>query len=52
VIRAIVIEKFGGPDCLVYKDLPEPEPLVVMSSKSRRLTSTPAEMHKRRGEWG
>src|SRR5262245_1537558 len=27
MMRAIVIEKFGGPDCLVYKDLPEPEPL-------------------------
>jgi hypothetical protein len=27
VMRAIVIEKFGGPDSLVYKDLPEPEPL-------------------------
>jgi hypothetical protein len=26
-MRAIVIERFGGPDCLVYTDLPEPEPL-------------------------
>src|SRR5262245_57426753 len=26
VMRAIVLEKFGGLDSLVYRDLPEPEP--------------------------
>jgi NADPH:quinone reductase-like Zn-dependent oxidoreductase len=27
VVRAIVIEKFGGPDALVYTELPEPGPV-------------------------
>jgi NADPH2:quinone reductase len=51
-MRAIVIEKFGGPDCLVYKDLPEPEPLagqVVIEVKAFGLNH--AELHMRRGEW-
>ena len=26
-MRAIVLEKFGGPDSLVYTDMPEPEPM-------------------------
>jgi len=25
-MRALVLEKFGGLDSLVYKDIPEPEP--------------------------
>ena len=25
-MHAIVIEKFGGPDSLLYTELPEPEP--------------------------
>jgi hypothetical protein len=25
-MRAIVLEKFGGPDSLVTKEIPEPEP--------------------------
>jgi hypothetical protein len=25
-MRAIVLEKFGGLDSLVYKDIPDPEP--------------------------
>jgi hypothetical protein len=29
-MRAIVIERFGGPDSLVYRELPEPEPLAVL----------------------
>src|SRR5262249_27324231 len=52
VMRAIVIEKFGGPDCLVYQDLPEPEPMaghVVIEVKAFGLNH--AEMHMRRGEW-
>lgn len=51
-MRAMVIERFGGPDCLVYKDLPEPEPLagqVVIEVKAFGLNH--AEMHMRRGEW-
>jgi NADPH:quinone reductase-like Zn-dependent oxidoreductase len=51
-MRAIVIEKFGGPDSLVYKELPEPEPLaghVVIEVKAFGINH--AEMHMRRGEW-
>ena len=51
-MRAIVIERFGGPECLVYRDLPEPEPLagqVVIEVKAFGLNH--AEMHMRRGEW-
>ncbi|MFG2039456.1 zinc-binding alcohol dehydrogenase family protein [Dactylosporangium sp. NPDC048998] len=51
-MRAIVIEKFGGPDCLMYKDLPEPEPMpgqVVIEIKAFGINH--AEMHMRRGEW-
>ena len=51
-MRAIVIEKFGGPDCLVYTELPEPKPEpghVVIEIKAFGLNH--AEMHMRRGEW-
>jgi NADPH:quinone reductase-like Zn-dependent oxidoreductase len=51
-MRAIVIEKFGGPDSLVYKDIPEPEGKaghVVIQIKAFGLNH--AEMHMRRGEW-
>src|SRR4029453_9820972 len=51
-MRAIVIEKFGGPDSLVYKELPEPEPkvgYVVIEIKAFGINH--AEMHMRRGEW-
>ncbi|WP_203974547.1 zinc-binding alcohol dehydrogenase family protein [Planotetraspora silvatica] len=51
-MRAIVIERFGGPDCLVYAELPEPEPMsgqVVIEVKAFGLNH--AEMHMRRGEW-
>ena len=51
-MRAIVIEKFGGPECLVYKELPEPEPIaghVVIKEKAFGINH--AEMHMRRGEW-
>src|SRR5246500_4380421 len=51
-MRAIVLEKFGGPDSLVYKDIPEPEPMaghVVIQIKAFGLNH--AEMHMRRGEW-
>jgi len=51
-MRAIVLEKFGGLDSLVYKDLPDPEPRaghVVIEIKAFGLNH--AEMHMRRGEW-
>jgi NADPH2:quinone reductase len=51
-MRAIVLEKFGGPDSLVYRDIPEPEPKaghVVIQIKAFGLNH--AEMHMRRGEW-
>ena len=52
VMRAIVLEKFGGLDSLVYKDIPEPEPKaghVVIQIKAFGINH--AEMHMRRGEW-
>jgi len=51
-MRAIVLEKFGGLDSLVYKDIPEPEPApghVVIQIKAFGLNH--AELHMRRGEW-
>src|SRR5262249_27547169 len=51
-MRAIVLEKFGGLDSLVYKDIPEPEPKtgrVVIQIKAFGINH--AEMHVRRGEW-
>jgi NADPH:quinone reductase len=51
-MRAIVLEKFGGVDSLVYQDIPEPEPKpghVVIQVKAFGLNH--AEMHMRRGEW-
>src|ERR1700739_4965200 len=51
-MRAIVSEKLGGPDSLVYTELPEPEPKaghVVIEIKAFGVNH--AEMHMRRGEW-
>jgi NADPH:quinone reductase len=51
-MRAIVLEKFGGLDSLVYKEIPEPEPKaghVVIEIKALGINH--AEMHMRRGEW-
>ena len=51
-MRAIVLEKFGGLDSLVYKDIPEPEPKaghVIIEIKAFGINH--AEMHMRRGEW-
>jgi NADPH:quinone reductase len=51
-VRAVVLEKFGGLDSLVYKDIPEPEPKpghVVIQIKAFGINH--AEMHMRRGEW-
>jgi NADPH:quinone reductase len=51
-MRAIVIDHFGGLDALVYRELPDPEPLaghVVIEVKAFGINH--AEMHMRRGEW-
>src|SRR4051794_10698228 len=51
-MRAIVIDRFGGPDGLVYRELSEPEPMaghVVIEVKAFGVNH--AEMHMRRGEW-
>jgi NADPH:quinone reductase-like Zn-dependent oxidoreductase len=51
-MRAIVLEKFGGLDSLVYKEIPKPEPMaghVVIQIKAFGINH--AEMHMRRGEW-
>jgi D-arabinose 1-dehydrogenase-like Zn-dependent alcohol dehydrogenase len=51
-MRAIVLDKFGGLDSLVIKEIPEPEPkagYVVIEVKAFGINH--AETHKRRGEW-
>lgn len=51
-MQAIVLEKFGGLDSLVYKDIPKPEPeagYVVIRIKAFGINH--AETHMRRGEW-
>src|ERR1700732_2442940 len=51
-MRAIVLEKFGGLDSLVYKEIPDPGPKaghVVIEIKAFGINH--AEMHMRRGEW-
>jgi len=48
----LVLEKFGGLDSLVYREIPEPEPKpghVVIEIKAFGINH--AEMHMRRGEW-
>src|SRR5499433_1001684 len=51
-MRAIVRERFGGPDSLVITERPEPEPKpghVVIEVKAFGINH--AEMHMRKGEW-
>jgi NADPH:quinone reductase len=51
-MRAIVLDHFGGPDSLIIKHIPEPEPMpghVVIQVKAFGINH--AEMHMRRGEW-
>src|SRR5262247_1749804 len=51
-MEAIVLEKFGGLDSLVVKELPEPESKaghVVIQVKAFGINH--AEIHMRRGEW-
>lgn len=52
MMRAIVLEKFGGLDSLVYTEIPKPLPKpgeVVIEVKGFGINH--AEMHMRRGEW-
>ncbi|PYH86077.1 alcohol dehydrogenase zinc-binding domain protein [Aspergillus uvarum CBS 121591] len=51
-MKAIFIEQFGGPDSLVIKEIPRPEPQtgeVVIKVKAFGINH--AEMHMRKGEW-
>lgn len=51
-MRAIILEKFGGLDSLVYADIPKPLPTdgeVVIAVKGFGINH--AEIHMRRGEW-
>src|ERR1044071_4181069 len=51
-IRAILRTGFGGPEVLVIREIPEPEPKpghVVIQVKAFGLNH--AELHMRRGEW-
>ncbi|MDM4140000.1 MULTISPECIES: zinc-binding alcohol dehydrogenase family protein [Mycobacterium] len=51
-MRAIILEKFGGLDSLVYTDIPKPLPKdgeVVIAVKGFGINH--AELHMRRGEW-
>src|SRR4051794_29472509 len=51
-MRAIVIERFGGPECLGFRELPDPEPIsghAVIEVKAFGINH--AELHMRRGEW-
>ena len=52
-MRAIVIAQYGGPEQLVLRDLPEPEPLpdhVVIAVEAFGLNH--AEIYFRQGVWG
>src|SRR5262252_7296437 len=52
MMRAIVLEKFGGLDSLVIKDIAEPEPKAgYVVIKIQAFGINHAEMHMRRGEW-
>jgi NADPH:quinone reductase-like Zn-dependent oxidoreductase len=51
-MKAIIIDHFGGPEALVIKEVPTPEPKpghVLIQVKAFGLNS--AEMHMRKGEW-
>jgi NADPH2:quinone reductase len=51
-MRAIVREHFGGPEVLVIKEVPDPEPEpghVVIQVKAFGINH--AELHMRKGEW-
>ena len=51
-MKAIVIDRFGGPDVLTFKDVPTPEPRAGhVTIKVKAFGLNHAEMHMRKGEW-
>ena len=51
-MKAIVIDHFGGPEALVFKGLPEPEPETGHATvQVKALGLNHAESHMRKGEW-
>jgi NADPH2:quinone reductase len=51
-MKAIVIEKFGGPDVLITKDVDKPEPKAGFALiRVKAFGINHAEVHMRRGEW-
>ena len=51
-MQAIVIEKFGGPETLVYRDVPKPTPVAGEALiQVKAFGVNHAEMHMRKGEW-
>jgi NADPH:quinone reductase len=49
-MRAIALEKFGGPDRLVYKDVPNQRPTGPVVIQIKAFAITHAGIHMRRGE--
>jgi NADPH:quinone reductase-like Zn-dependent oxidoreductase len=47
-VRAIVLEKFGALDSLVYKDIPDPEPKAGHVVIEVKAFGNHGEMHMRR----
>ncbi|KAM3087069.1 hypothetical protein ACMFMF_001001 [Clarireedia jacksonii] len=51
-MKAIIISKFGSPECLVLREIPIPEPeLGEVLIKIKAFGLNHAEMHMRKGEW-
>jgi NADPH:quinone reductase len=51
-MKAIVLEKFGTPDCLVIKDVETPKPKQGFALiRIKAFGVNHAEIHMRRGEW-
>jgi NADPH:quinone reductase len=52
ITRAIVLEKFGELESLVYKEISQPEPTAgQVAIEVKAFGINHAEMHMRRGEW-
>ena len=51
-MKAIVIDHFGGPEALVFQELPEPEPKAGHATvQVKAIGLNHAESHMRKGEW-
>ncbi len=51
-MKAILIDHFGGPEVLIFKDLPEPAPKAGHATvQVKALGLNHAESHMRKGEW-